>query len=213
MAGEMTALNRQGQVKGKKEDKPATAKEIAELAERRLNKLLISKEAMKENIGHTAGLAVDSAITVGTAAASSTVVGMTPVEHRNKVRVVRGLAALALMAKGLHKGLKYGEGERYMATANGLASAEASESAFRMGEAMRQKWGWGKGAAVEPPYQPAPAVQPPVPQELPAQLPPVKHAAIAMTPVQGVGDIREINPGDPALAAFRANGRAAAHRR
>ena len=212
MAGEMSALNRQGQQgKGKKEDKPATAKEIAELAERRLNKLLISKEAMKENIGHTAGLAVDGAITVGSAAASSTVVGMTPAEHRNKVRVVRGLAALALMAKGLHKGLKYGEGERYMATANGLASAEASESAFRMGEAMRQRWGWGKGAAGEPApaFQPA-AVQPaPVHQHAAGQQP----AAIAMTPVQGVGDIREINPGDPALAAFRANGRAAAHRR
>jgi hypothetical protein len=164
---------------------------------------------MKENIGHTAGLAVDSAITVGTAAASSTVVGMTPVEHRNKVRVVRGLAALALAAKGLHKGLKYGEGERYMATANGLASAEASESAFRMGEAMRQKWGWGKGAAVEPAYQPA--AQQPAPVQPPAQV--QQPAAIAMTPVQGVGDIREINPGDPALAAFRANGRAAAHRR
>jgi hypothetical protein len=154
---------------------------------------------------------VDGAITVGSAAASSTVVGMTPAEHRNKVRVVRGLAALALAAKGLHKGLKYGEGERYMAAANGLASAEASESAFRMGEAMRQRWGWGKGAAGEPApaFQPA-AVQPaPVHQHAAGQQP----AAIAMTPVQGVGDIREINPGDPALAAFRANGRAAAHRR
>jgi hypothetical protein len=33
-------------------------------------------------------------------------------------------------------------------------------------------------------------------------------------PVQGVvGEVREINPADPVLAAFRANGRAAAHRR
>jgi hypothetical protein len=115
------------------------------------------------------------------------------------------------MAKGLHKGLKYGEGERYMATANGLASAEASESAFRMGEAMRQKWGWGKGAAGEPVPALQPAAVQPAPVHQHAAGPP--PAAIAMTPVQGVGDIREINPGDPALAAFRANGRAAAHRR
>ncbi|MBL8619182.1 MAG: hypothetical protein JNM72_26455 [Deltaproteobacteria bacterium] len=213
MAGEMTALNRQGQAKGKKEDKPATAKEIAEAAERRLNKLLISKEAMKENIGHTAGLAIDAAVTVGTAAGSSAVVGMTPTAHRNKVRVVRGLAALGLLAKGLHKGLKYGEGQHYMAAANGLASAEASESAFRFGDAVREKWGWGKGgtgAAEQPPA----AQQPPAVQQ-PAYQPPAAAPApaIAMTPVQGVGDIREINPADPALVAFRANGRAAAHRR
>jgi hypothetical protein len=211
MAGEMTALNRQPTKDGanKKADKVATATEAAQVLERRLNKVLISKEAMKENIGHTAAMGMDMAITVGAAGASSAVVGMTPEAHRNKVRVARGLAAVLLTVKGLHSGLKYGEGQHYMAAANGLASAEASESAFRMGDSMRQKWGWGKGGAAEPAYQPAAqqpaAVQPPGVVQQPA--------AIAMTPVQGVGDIREINPGDPALAAFRANGRAAAHRR
>jgi hypothetical protein len=217
MAGEMNALNRQGQSKGKKEDKPASAKEIAEATERKLSKLLISKEAMKENIGHTAGLAIGAAVTVGSAAASSAVVGMTPSAHRNKVRVVRGLATLLLTAKGLHKGLKYGGGEHYMAAANGLASAEASESAFRFGDAVREKWGWGRGGAgaepqpaVQPPaaVQPPPAVQQPASQQFAAHQP-----AIAMTPIQGVGEVREIVPDDPALAAFRANGRAAAHRR
>lgn len=56
MAGETSALNRQGQQgKGKEEDQKATAKE---LAERRLNKRLTRNEAMMENIGHTADLAV-----------------------------------------------------------------------------------------------------------------------------------------------------------
>ena len=91
---EMTALNNNKQ--GKKEDKPATAREIAEAAERRLNKVLISKEAMKANIGHTASMGLQGGTTIGSAGVSSLVVGMTPQQHRNKVRVVRGLTALGL---------------------------------------------------------------------------------------------------------------------
>ena len=221
MAGEMSALNRQPTAKGsgnKKEDKVATATEAAEVLERKLNKVLISKEAMKENIGHTASMGVDMAITVGSAAASSTMVGITPPQHRGKVRVARGLTAVLLTVKGLHSGLKYGTGQHYMAAANGLAAAEASESALAFGEKLRAKWA-GSGAdqppaqhqpAQQPPaaVQPPPAVQQPAIQQFAARQP-----AIAMTPIQGVGEVREIVPDDPALAAFRANGRAAAHRR
>ena len=206
MAGEMTALNRQATGKGKKEDKPATAREIAEVTERKLSRLLISQQAMKENIGHVAMLGADMALTVGSSAASSMAVGMTPSAHRNKVRFVRGLAALTLAAKGLHSGLKYGEGQHYMSVANGFAAAEASEVAFNLGNNLRAKWGWSGG-----PAEAGPAVQqPPAAQQPPAmQQPP----AVAMTPIQGIGEVREIVPDDPALAAFRANGRAAAHRR
>jgi hypothetical protein len=216
MAGEMSALNRQPTAKGsgnKKEDKVATATEAAEVLERKLNKVLISKEAMKENIGHTASMGVDMAITVGSAAASSTMVGITPPQHRNKVRVARGLTAVLLTVKGLHSGLKYGTGQHYMAAANGLAAAEASESALAFGEKLRAKWA-GSGAEPQPAVQPPAAVQPPPAVQQPAIQQFAAHQpAIAMTPIQGVGEVREIVPDDPALAAFRANGRAAAHRR
>lgn len=208
---EMTALNNNKQ--GKKEDKPATAREIAEAAERRLNKVLISKEAMKANIGHTASMGLQGGTTIGSAGVSSLVVGMTPQQHRNKVRVVRGLTALGLAVKGLHKGLKYGEGEFYMAAANGLAAAEASEMGNALGRELGARWGWNTGGSAPAEPAAAPAAPPPavVPQEQRYERPP----AIAMTPpVQGVvGEVREINPTDPVLAAFRANGRAAAHRR
>ena len=216
MAGEMSALNRQPTAKGsgnKKEDKVATATEAAEVLERKLNKVLISKEAMKENIGHTASMGVDMAITVGSAAASSTMVGITPPQHRNKVRVARGLTAVLLTVKGLHSGLKYGTGQHYMAAANGLAAAEASESALAFGEKLRAKWA-GSGAEPQPAVQPPAAVQPPPAVQQPAIQQFAAHQpAIAMTPIQGIGEVREIVPDDPALAAFRANGRAAAHRR
>jgi hypothetical protein len=186
----------------KGEDKPATAKQIAEATQRKLEKALISQKAMKENAGHTASQALQSATTVGVAGASSFAVGLTPARHRNKVRTARGIAAAALFLKGLHKALKTGEGEFYMRAADGMAAAELSETAMKMGGELGEKWYGGKNGQGGT-YEQAPA-QPPV-QQAPAQ--PAAAPQIAMTAQGDFGAVREVLPQDPALAQFRANGR------